>query len=279
MKNILYPTDFSPEAGNARAAALTLAKLSGATLHFLHVLEPVGGYGYSFTGNNDDGSILQVYQMKLIEQANEELKKVALSSDLIEINSKYEVAVGEIYKTVLDYVTEKKIDLVVMGSKGSSGLEEVLIGSNAERIVRMSPVPVLVFKKDSANFDAKKIAFATDLKSNGTLVTDTLKKVQKLFNAEILLVNVNTPNNFYRSREIEGLLDGYAKKHGLSNYTSHSYSDTSEEDGILHFAKENKADLIIMGTHGRTGFSHLLSGSLAEDVVNHSDTPVLTAKI
>jgi nucleotide-binding universal stress UspA family protein len=62
----------------------------------------------------------------------------------------------------------------------------------------------------------------------------------------------------------------------LKNYTANVFSDFSEEDGIIDFATSVNADMIAMATHGRSGFAHVLAGSIAEDVVNHSSKPVLT---
>ena len=74
-------------------------------------------------------------------------------------------------------------------------------------------------------------------------------------------------------------LKDYADKHTLENYEIEIYNDRTEEDGIIYYADEIDADLIAMGTHGRTGLSHFFSGSIAEDVANHSYRPVLAIKI
>ena len=71
-------------------------------------------------------------------------------------------------------------------------------------------------------------------------------------------------------------MQNFARKLNLENYTMNVFSDRSEEEGILHFASGINADLIAMATHGRTGFAHVLVGSIAEDVVNHAGRPVLT---
>ena len=68
----------------------------------------------------------------------------------------------------------------------------------------------------------------------------------------------------------------FAKKLKLQNFTMSIFNDRSEEEGIIHFASTINADLIAMATHGRTGFAHVLVGSIAEDVVNHARRPVLT---
>jgi nucleotide-binding universal stress UspA family protein len=71
-------------------------------------------------------------------------------------------------------------------------------------------------------------------------------------------------------------MQNFANKLNLKDYTLNVFNDRTEEEGILHFASSVNADLIAMATHGRTGFAHVLVGSIAEDVVNHATRPVLT---
>ena len=71
-------------------------------------------------------------------------------------------------------------------------------------------------------------------------------------------------------------MEKFAKKLGLKNYTINVYNDLTEEEGIIYFAESIKADMIAMATHGRTGFAHVLAGSIAEEVVSHAKRPVLT---
>ena len=74
-------------------------------------------------------------------------------------------------------------------------------------------------------------------------------------------------------------MEKFAKKHNLTNYSLNIYNDVTEEEGIVCFADEIDADLISMVTHRRTGIAHLIAGSIAEDVVNHTKRPVLTFSI
>ncbi len=71
-------------------------------------------------------------------------------------------------------------------------------------------------------------------------------------------------------------MEAFAKKLQLKNYTINVFNDLTEEEGIVYFADSINADLIAMATHGRTGFAHVLAGSIAEEVVSHSKRPVLT---
>jgi hypothetical protein len=75
---------------------------------------------------------------------------------------------------------------------------------------------------------------------------------------------------------VKEIMERFAKKLCLKNYTLNVFNDLSEEEGIIHFANSINADLIALATHGRTGFAHVIAGSIAEDVANHSRKPVLT---
>lgn len=165
---------------------------------------------------------------------------------------------------------------MVMGSKGASGLDEFLIGSNTEKVVRTAECPVLTVKQRIQHFDAKEIVLASNFKKEMRYAVERFKAFQELFGARIHLLYVNTPGAFESTGELRKRLEDAAQRYGLQNYSINIYNDVIEEDGILHFANEIRADLIMMATHGRTGLAHLLSGSIAEDLVNHTNIPVLT---
>lgn len=97
-----------------------------------------------------------------------------------------------------------------------------------------------------------------------------------MYGSTIHVVRINTPMNFRPDTETKGIMQSFVNKIKLKNYTLNGFNDYSEEEGIVHFASSINADLIAMSTHGRTGFAHVLVGSIAEDVANHSKRPVLT---
>jgi hypothetical protein len=90
------------------------------------------------------------------------------------------------------------------------------------------------------------------------------------------MVWVNTPVNFTSDIETHERMEAFAKQFALKDYTINVFNDTDEERGILRFSNLVKGDLIAMGTHARMGISHLVNGSLAEDVVNHNKGLVWT---
>jgi hypothetical protein len=100
--------------------------------------------------------------------------------------------------------------------------------------------------------------------------------MQQVFDAQFNFVSINTPGNFITSREAQLRLDKFIHRFKFEHVNTEIYNSLSEETGILEFADDIGADLIAMATHGRTGILHLLTGSIAEDVVNHSIRPVWT---
>jgi nucleotide-binding universal stress UspA family protein len=278
MKKILIPTDFSIEADKVLDVAAAIATLTGASIDFLNVIEPIRGDGVSMTGGTEN-TMDNLFTLKLLEHNHKEVGKRANKSIYMDIATKSEVRVGETYTAIQEYVKENNIDLIIMGSKGSSGLEEVFIGSTAERVTRYSPCPVLIIKNHAETFNLENIVFATNAEPGIDDVIKIVADFQKMFGAKIHILNVNTPNNFYRSRTMMKMLGDMAEAYKLENYTLNVYNDSNEEDGIIHFAEDVHADIIIMGTHARTGLSRLLSSNVSEEVVNHSRRPVITVRI
>jgi len=90
---------------------------------------------------------------------------------------------------------------------------------------------------------------------------------------------INTPNRFVRDITAMKLLEDMATRNMFKDYKISTFNDITEEEGIIYFADQINADLIAMGTQGRTGIAHLISGSIAEEVVNHAKRPVWTYRL
>lgn len=280
MKKILVPTDFSEQADNALRVAGEIASKNNAEIHLLHILDVSlgGGFGFNTMGEPTSTSMMdQVYVLQLIAITKKRLSDViekyqgAASARIVPV-----VQTGHIYASINVYADEEQFDLIVMGTKGASGLKELLIGSNTERVVRNATCPVLSVKNILPGFAINKIVFASNFESDQLAAVGKLKVVQELFNAHIHVVYINVPNNFIGTRALRAKANEFIQRYQLSNHDFTVYDDNSEEEGIIHFAEEVGADVIAVATHGRTGLGHLLSGSIAEDIVNHANRPVLT---
>jgi len=273
MKRILVPTDFSPQAENALKVAAHLASKHGGEIYLLHSLE----MPLSIGGSGDNSNLPELlFFIKLAEKNFSELLEKPY---LKELDVHQAIGHNEIYNDISAAVEESNIDLIIMGSHGSSGFREMFIGSNTEKVVRTSKIPVLVIKNDHAVFEINDFVFATDFSEECRWSFNEAQKFAKNAGAKIHLLFVNTPADFKTTVEAQELMNNFVKGMGAENYTLNIYNDTSIEKGILQFAKDKKAQLIGMSTHGRKGISHFFNGSVSEDLVNHANMPVITFKI
>jgi len=277
MKRILVPTDFSKISIIALEVACEIAKKGGAEVIALHVVEEAGSDSFRVTGevvpsNFED----RLYTLKLLEKAKKQLEKLVMDPKFASIKLDGELRLGNPFHGMNAIITEQKVDLVVMGTRGLSRLQEMIIGSNTEKVVRHSKVPVLSVHRKPAKVNFKNIVYATAMSKDEEKFSKVVKAAQDMYNAKIHLVRINTPGDFQRDRVAKDYMEKFAKKLGLKNYTVNIYNDITEEEGIIYFAESINADLIAMATHGRTGFAHVLAGSIAEEVVSHAKRPVLT---
>ena len=273
MKKILVPCDFSKPSVNAFRFALDLAIRTKGSIELLHIIElPILHDTTLMPVLNFEEALLKELEakattsfVKMTEKYNTEGVKVTLT-----------IGFGGVCKLIEDHIHGKSIDTVVMGSHGASGLREYFIGSNAERIVRRSSVPVLIVKEYFKG-GIKNIVFPNtlDLEDQDDLL-QKIKSIQNCFGAQLHVVWINTPLNFTSDVITRQRLEEFAKHFALKNYTLNIFNHPTGNDGIVEFVKITNADMIAMGTHGRRGFDHWLNGSLAEDVVNHSKGLVWT---
>ena len=277
MKTILVPTDFSEQADNALETACHLGSKSNAQIVLLHVIEGITnnnfkiGEDLSFESNEEEA-----YMRKMVELAVEELEIRKKDTRFKDKNWRSELQVGNTYYGIKNYIVENEVDMVVMGTTGAQSIEENLLGSTTEKVIRYSKCPVLTVHERQKNFDYQDIVLATSLRKYDCDCLDLVKYVQSLFKGRIHLLRVNTPNGFERDMDVQRSMEKFAKGAGLENYTINIFNDLTEEEGIIYFSDQIDADLIVMPTHGRTGLSHLLTGSIAEDVASHAQRPVLT---
>lgn len=279
MKTILVPTDFSLQSENALRTAASIAKTVNAKILVVHM---VGIKDTLLTREEASSALESVFYMKLAEKRFAEfLDKTFLEGIDVQTVVKRHLNFSEIN----DVATENQVSLIVMSSHGASGIQEVLIGSNTEKVVRTATIPVLVIKQPISDFKLDNGTFACDFTTENI---ESFKKARQFFSdfdASMNLIYVNTPGRHFKtSRDIDKILFDFFTAIGDANPQDrvkdvHIICDHSVEEGIFSFSSMNGADLIAIPTHGRQGIAHLLKGSISEDIANHSVMPVLTIKI
>lgn len=273
MKKIIVPVDFSEQSENALKTAASIATKYGSEIFVLHMLE----LSEALVSSNEQAHYEQaVFLIKLAEKRFETfLEKPYLKGIKITPIVKHH----KVYSEVNAVAEKHQADLIVMGSQGADGIKEIFVGSNAEKMVRNSNIPVLVIKDYIEGFEVKRFVFACDFEEENLEAFQRAKKLADKLAAELILVNINTPGDNFLSTK-----DAFKKINRFLHLAKASleveiYNDYSVERGILAFSESRNADLIGLPTHGRKGLTHFLMGSIGEDVTNHSKIPVITFKI
>ena len=274
MKKILIPTDFSKNAEHALKVAAQIAKKNDGEIILLHMLElPNQGSDAMVRGK----SIPEIMFFK-----NAAINKL---EDLMDADYLKDIPVSEIiqfemaFDGILNISKKNNVDLIVMGSHGASGFKEMFIGSNAEKVVRNSEIPVLIIKEENNDFKVNDFVFASDFSDEIKKPFEKVLAIADKFGSKLHVVTINTPGNFKPTAVSQQIMNSFLANFKSDAIVTHIYNDVSVEDGVLNFANSINADLIGMSTHGRKGLSHFLNGSISEDLVNHSVKPVITFKI
>lgn len=278
MKKILVPTDFSKPAENALEVAASLAKEHDAEIVVLHMM----GLSDAVLTKNESREVFKaMYYMKLAEQRFEELldKEYLKGIKVTDTVHNYTV-----FSEINEIAKDMEVDLIVMGSIGASGLKEVFVGSNTEKVVRTSEIPVLVIKHRMENFNPTNGIFACDFQTNSIGAYKRAKRFFEINGIGMQLLYINLAGDFRSTREIEKRILKFLTDAGEDNplkilNSVVQYNDYSVEAGIFAYSQVSNADLIALPTQGRQGLAHFFSGSIGEDVVNHSDLPVMTFRI
>lgn len=278
MNKILVPIDFSEHAEHALDFAMQFNDVVKGKITLMHVLElPASSVNYGADMTAATAEV--VYRRELIDGISSKLhdwaNKVTDKGQDVAIRIEY----GTPFKSIGKEIKEESPDLVIMGSKGTSGLAEVFLGSNAERVIRHSECPVITIKGKTDLGSIKNMVFPTDTALDQESIMPGVRNLQELLGLNMHVLRVKTPHNFLIEKEAKAQLEEFAERNALIDYTINVTEAEFAEDGIITFADEINAGLIVMGTHGRTGIAHMFGGSRAEDVANHSNVPVVTFKI
>ncbi len=274
MKKILVPTDFSDQASYAFETAVSIARKSGARIHLYHVIgvpdypEITDIIAYQTLGSVN---VLEEIEKKLAELAGRN------HSNTIEVT--YSVDFDTPYEKISRKAADEQFDLIVIGSHGRQGINKILLGSTADKVIQHAPCLVLTVKEPVSYFCPSNIVFGSNFYGEIGEGFSSLQDFAALYEATIHLLKVNTRSHFETTRFSRQLMESFAEEQQLGNYTINIYNDNSEEEGILHFARDTQADLICVPTHGKTGILHLVGGSVAESISDQAYRPVLTYKI
>ncbi|MDP5102131.1 MAG: universal stress protein [Nonlabens sp.] len=272
MKKIIVPTDFSIQAENALRVAADMARENDGEIFLLHLLDlPL------HLANNASSNLPEaLFFMKL---AKEKFDNLTSSDFLHGVTVHGDVETGATFSGIMDTVKRHNADLIVMGSHGTGGVKNMFVGSNAEKIVRNSEVPVLIVKERKKNLDVNNMVFATDLDPESAGALKQASEFAKKTKCKLHLLYVNTPSKFLPSKKAEAMVQQYLKNIDVEPTDYAIYNDYSIEEGVFNYTQDIQGDIIAVANHGPKGLSHFFNGSVSDDIVNHSALPVVTFRI
>lgn len=276
MKKILVPIDFSKEAKYACEVAAQIAKKTKCEIILLHMLDIPGASIDPIDSNNKRGGAQAIFFMKTIHKKFQKYKALPFFEGIKITES---VKFHKAFNGVIEESKKNNVDLIVMGSQGATGLKEMLVGSNTEKVVRHSDIPVLVIKKKVSNFEIKNMIFASDFSKESKKSFNNVLEFANIFKAKLHLLYINTIHNFESTKDSTKKLEKFVSGFDRKKFTLNIYNDTTIEEGILNFGKEIEADVIAINTHGRSGLSQLFSESISKELANHALRPIVTFKI
>ena len=286
--HILAPTDGSEHADRAADHAALLAEAFDATVHLLRVVDIEAAAGPFSAGGVDDEYIEQrtAGEREALSERRATIPE--------EIPVQTAVTTGSPAEGILEYVRETDIDLVVMGTHGRSGLRRYLTGSVAERVLRLSPVPVLTVRATEASAVGSgygEILVPTDGSERAAAAVAHALAIADTYGGTVHAVNVvnvgdvstgaevGVPAEFLEELEAAGAdateaVATEARAAGVDVVTEVLTGRPKHE--LLAYVDDHDIDLVVMGTHGRTGLDRVLLGSTSEALVRRAEVPVLT---
>ncbi len=298
IHNVLVPIDFSEPSLSAVEFALPLAKKFGADLHLAHVFEP----DYPITSMV--ALPLIVPEIEVGRRVRRRLKEVAKKFSVELRPGNIHAAKGRPFVEICRIAREHAIDLIVIATRGNTGLKHLVLGSTAERVVRYSHCPVLVFRAvdrkkttrrnghTQAEVKFDKILVPVDFSDCSTKGVDYAKRLARQFGSKLMLVNSVAiqywiTNDEYTRYDLPLLTQQSEKiaREQMQELVQQLRADGLEVSSCVEIghagleicasAERERVDVIVTSTHGTTGLKHVLLGSTAEYVVRHAPGPVL----
>jgi nucleotide-binding universal stress UspA family protein len=273
MKTILVPTDFSKNAENALHFAIALAKQQHATLILLHAYQmPVAVSPVPF-------NLLILEKEEAKQDATNKLRTLSAQIDHAGgVLYEYLLEEGDAIDIISNTVKEKNIDLIVMGSKGASGIAGVIFGGVATSVIEKASCPVMAIPEStSLTKPIKKITYATDYQKNDTRIIAKIIELAEPIRAQVNIIHISKDG--ISSDEESKLMSQFMKKvNDVISYNNLSFQmlhGQDVEEQLEKYIADNSTDVLILSTHHRSFFDRLFENSITKDLTLKATIPLV----
>jgi len=278
IQKILIPFDFSETAELALEHASFMAKLLKAEITLLHVVE---SYSFASAISQAFSKTQTEFETKVEAGAKERLQQI--SDELHHrdgIIVKFRTDVGKIYKTIINVADEISADLIVMGTHGVSGFQELLVGSNTYRVVSGANCPILSVQTHAKKIGFKDIVLPIDNSKESRQKVVHAIELAKHYKSVIHIAGIVTMSDIELQRRFEVKIHQvkeFIEKHEIP-YTVKMFKGDNLATISMDYAYQINADLIIIMTEQEHNSTGLMMGNFAQQIVNHSKVPILSVR-
>ena len=275
MKKILFPTDFSATADNAFLYALSLTKKLDAALTILHVYElPELGRALKSTTK-------EVYEMMEQEAKDDfqkslkNLKTLAQKNNISDVAFSELIAEGDPVHKIAEITERHNIDLVIMGTKGASGIKEMFLGSITTGVIDESNKPVLSIPEKTHFKDSiDKITYLTNYKDEEINSFKAVCSFAEKFKAKMFCVHFDGDDSCANGEEMSAWKEKVNIKDTTVEYNVLKGNDF--EKALVEFKTEKQIDIIAIQPRKKNIFARLFSKSVSKSIAHHLNIPLFT---
>lgn len=277
MKKILVPTDFSSTAMKAAVYAAEISKRNKAAVYLLHVIEPI-------TDNiRQPYPLHERLQEEILNNRMKELEKTqqAITRTYPGISIKIEVVKGLVINSILGFTEKQQIDLIVMGTKGATGIKEIFMGSVTAGIIRKAGIPVLSIPEEYQMEEPDGILFATDHFEENKAFLDKIVELAKLFSASIHIAvfedtdTAEVADYIKHGRQLAHYMNYLKENYPGIDLKGELLEGKEFEETVEKYNLKHKVDIISMITYPKGFWERFLKKSATKKMAFHSQIPVL----
>ncbi|MFD0797231.1 universal stress protein [Maribacter chungangensis] len=275
MKHILIPTDFSDNAWNAITYGMAWFKKTKCTFYIVHVHPTTtysGGEATVFVAP-------KILEEQILSESREKIAGVLKTIERLPVNTKHifktEVLYGFFTDHLKQVVKDKNIDLIIMGTKGASGLKAVSMGSNTGNVITKVPCAVLAVPEDATYRRPKEVGFPTDFQLGyDTKVLENIKELVLIHNSALRFLYLSNKENTLsalQTKNREFLKDYFSN----TECSFHTLTGKKLDEAVQHFVQSRDLDMIVMVAKNLNFLERILFRPTVEKISYHTKVPFL----
>lgn len=273
MKKILLPTDFSENSYNAIRYAVQLFSQEKCAFYLLNTYTPILYDNEYLVYSSTQPTLTEIYKNNSAKGLNRILKRVKKNFQ----NEKHEFHKISSFNILTDeikeQVKEKEIDLIVMGTKGATGADEILFGSNTVQAIKKAKCPLLAIPAHFEFTRPKNILLPTDYEADLPPLLGILKEITTTYSANIHILHVYFGTEL--SEEQEKRKKALSKTFKDNGHHFYSIADKSVPQAIYDFQEDNAVDMLVMINNKHSFFENLLFRPVINEIGFHVKVPFL----